>query len=319
MESIFISMPSIRDTESAKTIKNAYETALNPDRVYFGVSVLDTDRDIYSEIFSLSMLNDRITTGFNLLDTSSIDQIGTGSGRVRSMKMYSGQDYYLQIDSHTNFEQGWDNMLISLFKDAKKETGLDRLVLTGYLGKYGYFPERKRMSGEDGDIRTVVFIPGEFFGQAIPRWDDFMPKNKTNAFIPCIKFSGNFAFSDKSFIENSGVVEEAIFFDEEILQSINLIGSDFAMVFPNIPNFPLTHLYSEQINEHGGDRSYFNDYLTEQQKTDVSIKGQMNYINYIKNPENSAKIAKYEKYARINIKRGAIIYNYIPKKFIVED
>ena len=50
METIFVSMPSMMDTESVITIKNALDTANYKDRVFFGVSVLDTNKKTYEEI-----------------------------------------------------------------------------------------------------------------------------------------------------------------------------------------------------------------------------------------------------------------------------
>jgi len=163
-------------------------------------------------------------------------------------------------------------------------------------------------------------IPDSFFLNYIPFWKSKeCLVDKANKFVPCVKFNGNFAFGDKEFINNSGVYKDSIFYDEEMIQSINLIGNDFAMVFPNVKEFPLTHLYSEEINEFGGKRMYFNDYLSKKQESEVTQKCIKNYIDFINNVENSVKVKKYEKYAKINTKRGAVSENYAPKKYIVED
>ncbi len=295
METIFVSMPSMMDTESVITIKNALDTANYKDRVFFGVSVLDTNKKTYEEIEKVFKNNSNVSIDFNLLKTKNISQIGTGSGRTRCASLYSGQDYFLQIDSHTNFENGWDDYLISLFKEAKESLKIDKIVLTAYLGRYSYL-------------------------NYIPFWKSKeCLVDKVNKFVPCVKFNGNFAFGDKEFINNSGVYKDSIFYDEEMIQSINLIGNDFAMVFPNVKGFPLTHLYSDEINEFGGKRMYFNDYLSKKQESEVTQKCIKNYLDFINDVENSVKVKKYEKYAKINIKRGAVSQNYAPKKYIVED
>jgi hypothetical protein len=295
VETIFVSMPSMMDTESVITIKNALDTANYKDRVFFGVSVLDTNKKTYEEIEKVFKNNSNVSIDFNLLKTKNISQIGTGSGRTRCASLYSGQDYFLQIDSHTNFENGWDDYLISLFKEAKESLKIDKIVLTAYLGRYSYL-------------------------NYIPFWKSKeCLVDKVNKFVPCVKFNGNFAFGDKEFINNSGVYKDSIFYDEEMIQSINLIGNDFAMVFPNVKGFPLTHLYSDEINEFGGKRMYFNDYLSKKQESEVTQKCIKNYLDFINDVENSVKVKKYEKYAKINIKRGAVSQNYAPKKYIVED
>ncbi len=320
METIFVSMPSMMDTESVITIKNALDTANYKDRVFFGVSVLDTNKKTYEEIEKVFKNNSNVSIDFNLLKTKNISQIGTGSGRTRCASLYSGQDYFLQIDSHTNFENGWDDYLISLFKEAKESLKIDKIVLTAYLGRYSYSPDRKRVNGVVGEISYPYMIPDAFFLNYIPFWKSKeCLVDKVNKFVPCVKFNGNFAFGDKEFINNSGVYKDSIFYDEEMIQSINLIGNDFAMVFPNVKRFPLTHLYSDEINEFGGKRMYFNDYLSKKQESEVTQKCIKNYLDFINDVENSVKVKKYEKYAKINIKRGAVSQNYAPKKYIVED
>jgi hypothetical protein len=320
VETIFVSMPSMMDTESVITIKNALDTANYKDRVFFGVSVLDTNKKTYEEIEKVFKNNSNVSIDFNLLKTKNISQIGTGSGRTRCASLYSGQDYFLQIDSHTNFENGWDDYLISLFKEAKESLKIDKIVLTAYLGRYSYSPDRKRVSGVVGEISYPYMIPDTFFLNYIPFWKSKeCLVDKVNKFVPCVKFNGNFAFGDKEFINNSGVYKDSIFYDEEMIQSINLIGNDFAMVFPNVKRFPLTHLYSDEINEFGGKRMYFNDYLSKKQESEVTQKCIKNYLDFINDVENSVKVKKYEKYAKINIKRGAVSQNYAPKKYIVED
>lgn len=320
METIFVSMPSMMDTESVITIKNALDTANYKDRVFFGVSVLDTNKKTYEEIEKVFKNNSNVSIDFNLLKTKNISQIGTGSGRTRCASLYSGQDYFLQIDSHTNFENGWDDYLISLFKEAKESLKIDKIVLTAYLGRYSYSPDRKRVNGVVGEISYPYMIPDTFFLNYIPFWKSKeCLVDKVNKFVPCVKFNGNFAFGDKEFINNSGVYKDSIFYDEEMIQSINLIGNDFAMVFPNVKRFPLTHLYSDEINEFGGKRMYFNDYLSKKQESEVTQKCIKNYLDFINDVENSVKVKKYEKYAKINIKRGAVSHNYAPKKYIVED
>lgn len=318
METIYISIPSLNDTETKATIENAFLSADYPERIFVGVSVLDLDTTVYNEVIDLSKTYNNIKADFVQLDTTSTNQFGTGDGRQRAANMYSGQDYMLQIDSHTHFTKGWDSYLINLFKEAKEFVGQDKVMLTAYLGNYNYGPKRGWM--DIHDIRYPYYLPEEFFLNKIPGWDLFVITEKVkNKFIPCVKFNGNFAFGDKEFIQNSGRDPESIFYDEEMIQSINLIGNDFAMVFPNLAGFPLTHLYSDHINEHGGKRMYYTEYLTQEQAEESARKSVERYFDFIDNPDNKKAVKKYQKYARIDLKRGAIAYNYVPKKFIVED
>ena len=321
METIYISIPSLRDTETKITIENALASADFPDRIFIGVSVLDTDTRIYDEVKKLSKENSNIVCDYHKLDVKDTSLFGTGKGRKRASSMYSGQDYLLQIDSHTLFDSGWDTILINLFKDAENLLKTDRLVLTGYLGHYSYDDDKKRFKHEKcGVLHYPFFLPDEDLIAGIPMWsmaDTLLPQKEK--FVPCVKFNGNFAFGNRKFVDNSGVDVDSIFYDEEINQSVNLIGNDFAMVFPILESFPLTHLYTDQINENGGERMFFTQYLSEDKKGEIDGILTDNYKTFINNPENQKKLKKYSKYARIDFKRGAIAYNYIPKSFIVKD
>jgi hypothetical protein len=49
------------------------------------------------------------------------------------MELYSGQEYFLQIDSHTRFVPGWDSISIDQLNRAKNISGHSRVLLS-------YFP-----------------------------------------------------------------------------------------------------------------------------------------------------------------------------------
>ena len=320
METIYISIPSLNDTETKVTIENAIASAKFPDRVYIGVSVLDTDSKIYKEVEKISKSNPNVSCEFNKLNIKDTSLFGTGRGRKRAADMYTGQDYMLQVDSHTLFEDGWDVFLIDLFKEAKEFLKTDRFVFTGYLGNYSYDKKERKKWAQRGNLQYPFYITSQKFLQYIPGWDTFddIGKHK-DKFIPCVKFNGNFAFGNKEFVNNSGLDENSIFYDEEVNQSINLIGNDFAMVFPIVDSFPLAHLYSDNINKYGGKRNFFSNYVSDKMKKDLDNVIVKNYINFINNPENEISLKKYSKYARIDYKRGVIAHRYVPKSFTVKD
>jgi len=152
----------------------------------------------------------------------------------------------LQVDSHTYFDKNWDSYLIKSFKEFKSETGIEKFVLTSYIPYYSYAPHRVRHSGDLYLPRYPHLLVDQFFLGYLPKWDDTtIPKEKNlPKFLPCVKFNGAFAFGDKNFINNTGVFKDAIFYDEELIQSINLVGNGFALVFLNVTDFPIAHLYS---------------------------------------------------------------------------
>jgi len=319
METIYVSTATIDDTETERSILGLFERAKHPERIFVGMACSTESKSFYKKLVK-SFKGKNVKMNYIKLKPKNLEDYGTGQARARAFEMYGGQDYVLQCDSHTNFEQDWDEILINTFKEAKQELNHDKIVLTAYLGMYRFTSTGVEIVNSSA---RYPFYDVGFFNNDYVKWMD-VPLSEynekyTKKFYPCVKFNGNFAFGDKEFINNSGVYKDSIFYDEEMIQSINLIGNDFAMVFPNVKEFPLTHLYSDEINEFGGKRMYFNDYLSKKQENEVTQKCIKNYVDFINNVENSVKVKKYEKYAKINTKRGAVSENYVPKKYIVED
>jgi hypothetical protein len=323
METIFVGIPSMADTETSATVRNAIESAEFPERVFIGVSFKDLDKKEYSRVLALKEEYPNINVEFIKLKKRDVSQYGTGDGRYRAQQLYSGQDYMLQVDSHTYFDKNWDSYLIKSFKEFKKETNIEKFVLTSYIPYYSYSPEgkRKRHEGDSFLPRYPYFVVDEFFLQYLPKWEDRLISKDFDSqkFVPCVKFNGAFAFGDKNFIKNTGVFKDAIFYDEELIQGINLIGDGFSLVFLNVKDFPIAHLYGDDINEFGGERTYFGDLLSSKKQMIVADKAVSNYLNFILDPENSEKIKKYEKYAKMDVRKGPLLKRYVPKNFIVGD
>lgn len=321
MESVYVAIPSMADTETSATVKNAIESAKFPERVFIGVSFKDLNKKEYKKVLALKEKYPNISVEFIKLKKRDVSQYGTGDGRYRAQKLYSGQDYMLQVDSHTYFDKDWDSYLIKSFKEFREKTNIEKFVLTSYVPYYSYSPERKRHEGESSLPRYPYLIVDEFFLQYLPKWGDRLISKEfeSEKFVPCVKFNGAFAFGDKNFIKNTGVFKDAIFYDEEVIQGINLIGDGFALVFLNVKDFPIAHLYSDDINEFGGKRTYFADLLSTKKQMAVADKAISNYLNFISNPENIKKVKRYEKYAKMDVRRGPLLNNYVPKNFIVGD
>jgi hypothetical protein len=58
---------------------------------------------------------------------------GAGYARAKAMELYSGEEYFLQVDSHTRFAPGWDSTAIDQLNRAKNISGHSRVLLS-------YFP-----------------------------------------------------------------------------------------------------------------------------------------------------------------------------------
>lgn len=318
--SIFVSIPSLNDPELEYTIQDIIDNSDNFDQIHVGVACM-TDIDFFNNIKNKFIQYNNIEIKY----FDPLQNLGVGKGRNNAYSMYNNEDYLLQIDAHTKFEKGWDTFLIDLYQEALIETKNDKTVLTAYLGRYRHLSGIGRVKLDS--MSCYPFYSTEKMTPAllIPRWNTVpfrdIPlalKNTTDIFykkfVPCTKFNANFAFGGKEFAKNTGLYIDAVFFDEEIIQSINLIYDGFDLVFPNV-SLPLMHLYSQDIRNHDlGKRQLVGH---EHNKDDINVKNtNASYLNFINDPNNLDKCKKYKEYADIDYMNGNSNLYYIPKNFI---
>lgn len=310
MKTIYVSLATMDDEETKITIENIFNAAIYPERIFIGLSCSTNNKKFYKEMLKVAK-NKNVKVLYTKLDRNSFEHYGTGQARAKAHSMYDDQDYFLQCDSHTNFEAGWDETLISLYEEARLSLNYDKIVLTAYLGLYEWTHEGKVII--DSKSRYPFYSAG-LFNDEYARWKD-LPLNEVglhDKFYPCVKFNGNFSFGGKEFAKNPGIYKEAHFYDEEIVQGINLKNNDFYMVFPNV-NLPLTHLYSNHINKFGGKRMHFSEYMSKENMDYLSNVSRKRYHSLINDKEY---VKKYEEYAKINLRVGLYSDNdYIPERY----
>lgn len=122
--SIFISIASYRDPELTRTIKSAIDNAAHPEDLFFGVVLQEMEKfepDLsWVPNLSLKKIHPKFARG-------------AGFARAEAMKLYKGEDYYLQIDSHTLFEKNWDVLCIKELEKAQEISKNNKIILS-------YFP-----------------------------------------------------------------------------------------------------------------------------------------------------------------------------------
>ena len=71
--------------------------------------------------------------------------------------LFDGEEYFLQVDSHTKFVKGWDTKCINMIKDLK-QTGVEKPVISHYPREYKDYEKMK-----DKDKTVVPRICRSFF------------------------------------------------------------------------------------------------------------------------------------------------------------
>jgi hypothetical protein len=319
--SIYVALPTREDNQIRGTIEQLFECADKPADVWVGLA-WQTNDEFYEEHLDLfeSYPNLKVKR-FDVHLEASI-----GIGRANAMSQYSGEDYILQIDSHTMLLPGWDTQLVEMFEAALAETNNEKTLLTAYLPAYSHITgEERENKKKDWSTRYPFFwfkrwdeIP------ELPTWNDVpskeMPDNvrREDRFIPCGKVNAQFIFSNRHYAEDTGLPLDAIFFDEELIQSMNLLHQGFSIVFPN-QDVPLAHLFSNDIESK--DNPYIPSYRVrnyadtpEGRKESTSAVGKA-YTKFITDPTNKAKVDKFYTYTKCHPKYGPYKLWYIPEDY----
>lgn len=111
---IFISIASYRDPLLHTTVMSAYDNAVGKDALVFGI----VDQSFPGEFFSLHNLSFSDQVRYLRLDP----EYGRGACWARNLaqSMWNGEKYYIQVDSHTLFDEGWDYLFLKEMVELEK-------------------------------------------------------------------------------------------------------------------------------------------------------------------------------------------------------
>lgn len=329
VSTVYVAMPSLYDTELIPTVLNMFEESSNPNNLYVGVSLLDTNDELANNfIESTKKYSNNIRFEYlEINDNNYKDMLGVGFGRRRVFDLYRGEDYILQVDSHTMVAKNWDTDLINKFHEAQQFLNKKEVILTSYAGSYTFTPDGKRTfvksNPEANDyyskLQYIYFSGGAKYYSTIPRWD-ILPERLLSAlpgpFVPSLKFNANFTFSDKEFVSNSGLYDDACFFEEEMIQTFNLIKLGYSFVYPVLDKPIVAHMYTDLWVGDYGFRKSLSDLWPEHQIEMVN-RSVRQYKDYLSDPENKEAIREYTRYAKMHPLHGSIYKGpYVPEYFL---
>jgi hypothetical protein len=334
--SIYISVACLyKDKELLNTIRTAKDNSSDPDSIHIGIVFIgdpDFKNTIDNAIKNLEYKN--IKTKFVEFE----DAVGVYAGRKLASEMYENQDYFLQIDAHTFFLQNWDLDLIYRYKKALKVTKNKKTILTGVPGAYGYsdfMPKHVEKNTENRLIKKIkniwywqdtgysFFIKDEWWlssQKCIPRFSDtsvlktnkkLLKNVRRTGFAPAVKVCAAFMFGNKYFAEDTRIDPITFFWEEEILQTINLIGDGFTLVHIGFLG-PILHHFKESAIASSDRTTLITDIFNQDVTFSIMEK---NYLDYYNNPDNFKKIKYYESYAGISLINGRLGEKMSPSKY----
>ena len=222
-DTIFVSVASYRDTECAATLKNMFDQADKPARVFVGVCEQNDPEAADKEACAPL----RLPKNVRRVSIPSSEAKGPTYARYLCSTLYQGETWFMQIDSHTRFAKGWDTKAIASARACPSA----KPVLTHYPRKVEDF------ASEDAGV--PVLCKSSFDHNGVPTFESIImapPKDGKPRRVPFV--SGGFVFMPGSAVRDVPYDPDLphLFQGEEILHSARLwtSGYDFFTPLQNI-------------------------------------------------------------------------------------
>jgi hypothetical protein len=160
---IFVQIASYRDPELKPTIEDCISKAKYPENLSFGICWQNGPEEEHLRSFLKTVPNSKI------IDIPYLNSRGLCWARSHIQKLWAGEKYTLQIDSHHRFAQNWDETLIEMMN----LTNSPKPLLTSYAGMYVPTTNEllngepyKMVADKFTESGTILFRP-----HIIPDWE----------------------------------------------------------------------------------------------------------------------------------------------------
>jgi len=256
MEKIFIQIASYRDPELLPTIRHCIKKAKNPELLTFGICWQHSIEDKWDNLDEFKDL-----PNFKIIDVDWKESLGLGWARSHIQKLWNGEKYTLQIDSHHRFLQNWDEELIIMLN----KTGSPKPILTAYAGCY-------EPLSDDENGKIITNWPGKMVGKkfsisgTIPFTSEYIDnwQNLTSP-IPARFVSGHFFFTLGIHCKEYKYDPNIYFAGDEISLSIRSYTIGYDLFHPN--KIVLWHHYTRE-----GRKKHWDDFNTENKNKNIVVE-----------------------------------------------
>lgn len=194
---IFISVASYRDDQCSDTILNISENADHPESLHFFIC---QQNGIFDED-CLNRCRNKTKSTINIERLHSDKARGPTWARYRIQQHWSGEEFYLQIDSHTRLIKSWDTILKNQLNMCPNP---DKSILSQYPLEYDNVPIKDRRDPEKEKWRTGKLRSGLYIQKIGPEGftriqSDYTTDIRRQPFKG-IGWAAGFSFSKGSFV-----------------------------------------------------------------------------------------------------------------------
>jgi len=214
VETIFVSIPSYRDSECSNTLLDLFRKARIPTRIRVGVYEQNAPGDKSCMAFNNS---NRYRDQIRVKTVSHYEARGPMVARaVVEQELYQPSDYILNIDSHTIFTKNWDVLIIAQLKECPSK----KAVLTMYPKEYTQNRRNVGFKEKPSYLVFTGFHPRLLFPQQKRMTCLKLPKTP----LPSILWAGGFSFARTQILEEVpyDINCNFVFLGEEISMAVRL-------------------------------------------------------------------------------------------------
>lgn len=126
-ESIYVAVPSYRDSRCSATLASLFEKADRPDLVW--CAVLDQSSGVGEECCAVPQ---RHASQCRHTRIQYCGAKGPLYARQLLYAMYGGESFFMMIDAHSTFSAHWDTRLKAEYRHLKYHIGVPRPVISAY-------------------------------------------------------------------------------------------------------------------------------------------------------------------------------------------
>ena len=237
---IFISIASYQDPLLETTVRSAYDSADNSDSLIFGIC------DQSSEPMDIGSFSFKDQIKYEHIDPFYSE--GPCWARSRIQKNFNNEDYYLQIDSHMRFEEGWDSYLIKYIKKIMSiDTPIHQLpIITCYPRAFEIIDfEKNKFKLHDTDLNTLSISYREDSMFIKDNYSRQIGSIASNEISHGYLIAAGFLFTTKDFVKQIPYDQNFYFYGEEISIMLRAFTRDFGIF--HLPAIPVFHLYRDIV------------------------------------------------------------------------
>lgn len=236
---IFVSIASYRDKELVKTVNSCLNNAKYPDQIRIGICWQ------YDETEDISTFDGNAQIQIHKVYWKDVEGSVCWARSLVQRKFFNNEKYYFQVDSHTQFTQDWDELLIKMYEDLHT----DKAIIS--VGPSYYYDLEAEGALPHYEWEPVEFINGIYRDTELKKQKldvighthfmyGFLPADDLSAPIPARHISAAFLFTIGQWVYDVPYDPSLYFSGEEPTLTLRSYTNGYDIFNPN--KFIIWHL-----------------------------------------------------------------------------